>query len=388
MDDIAEIRAENERLKKENQELKRSSDKAKIASDNQESFSESQTRFRTIFESSRLGNKIISSDLSILEVNDAMVKLLGYDDKEEIVGTGILDYAPQESHSDWRFLQEKLWQHATPSFSIETTLYRRDKTIIYCQVTSILFQDNGETLGYTIIEDISEKYALRRQREEFISIASHELRTPITSLSATVQLLNRMLKAIPSVPKNLLDMAASIERYSLKLNVLVGDLLYLTKIEQGQLALNKTRFKIADLINGCCSHIRLEGKYQLKFVGDHQLEMVADEHKIDQVLVNLVNNAVKYAPDSMEIIMKVQHSGNSIKVIVTDQGRGISNEHKASLFERYYRVDHHDLKRSGLGLGLYICAEIVKRHGGQIGVNSTIGQGASFWFTIPFMEPD
>jgi signal transduction histidine kinase len=116
------------------------------------------------------------------------------------------------------------------------------------------------------------------------------------------------------------------------------------------------------------------------------LEILADEHKIDQVLVNLVNNAVKYAPHSMEIIMEVRVFESFIKVLVTDHGNGIADENKASLFDRYYRVDHHNLRRSGLGLGLYICAEIIKRHGGEIGVDSVVGQGASFWFTIPIEE--
>ena len=142
MDIIAELRAENELLKKENKELRQAGKNAKIDFDRQEAFRESQIRFRTIFEASRLGNKIISSDLSILQVNDAMVKLLGYNNKEEVIGTRILDYAPLDSHKDWIFLQKKLWQLATTSFSIETCLYRRDKTIIQCQVTSILFQDN------------------------------------------------------------------------------------------------------------------------------------------------------------------------------------------------------------------------------------------------------
>ena len=241
-------------------------------------------------------------------------------------------------------------------------------------------------MGYTIIEDISERYALKKQREEFISIASHELRTPITSLSATIQQLNRMIKKVPSIPEQIVILVANTERYAAKLNVLIGDLLNSTKIEQGQLMLNKTRFKIAELIGRCCDHVRMEGKYQIKFVGDTQLDMLADEQKIEQVLVNLVNNAVKYAPESLNIIIEVQPFGKFIKVLVRDHGNGISEENQASLFDRYYRVDHNNLRKTGLGLGLYICAEIIKRHGGEIGVDSVIGQGASFWFTIPVEE--
>src|SRR5471030_191910 len=125
-------------------------------------------RFETVFENSLVGNKIISSDLKIKQVNPALVRLLGYDTKEDLIGTRILDYAPPHCHRDWKLLQEKLWKKLMPSFSLETCLLKRDGTLIWCQVTSILFEDNGETFGYTIIEDVTEKYHLKLQKEEFI----------------------------------------------------------------------------------------------------------------------------------------------------------------------------------------------------------------------------
>jgi len=124
-------------------------------------YKESHERFETVFENSKLGNKIISADLKILQVNPAMVKLLGYDHKDEIIGSNIFDYAPDYCHKDWEVLRKKLWQKEMPSFSLETCLMKKDGTLIWCQVTSILFPDNGKTLGYTIIEDTTEKYYLK-----------------------------------------------------------------------------------------------------------------------------------------------------------------------------------------------------------------------------------
>ncbi len=123
---------------------------------------ESHDRFQTVFESSSLGNKIISSDLKILQVNPALVTLLGYSSKQDIIGTRILDYSPLDHHQHWQTLQENLWTHASSSFSLETALIKKDGSVIWCQVNSILFQDEGETLGYTIIEDITNHHRLRQ----------------------------------------------------------------------------------------------------------------------------------------------------------------------------------------------------------------------------------
>lgn len=344
---------------------------------------ESQSRFKTVFENSRLGNKIISSELKILQINLALVNLLGYDKKEELIGKAILDYAPDDCHKHWKLLQGKLWEKSLPSFSLETCLIRKDGTIVWCQVTSILFQDNGETFGYTIIEDVSERHNLRSQKEEFISIVSHELKTPITTLKASLQLMSRKMKADPIVNDDIFRLCDNAERNVLKLTHLVDDLLNSSKIDHGQMSLNKSTFTLADVIEGCCTHIRLEGKYNIIYTGDHSLKVTADHYKIDQVLVNLVNNAVKYAPDSLDILIHVEKIPGFIKVTVTDHGDGILPENIPKLFERYYRVGSENHYASGLGLGLYISAEIIKKHHGNIGVDSVVGKGSSFWFTLP-----
>lgn len=382
MEDKASLQATIEILRAEIAELKSEEHQSIILSKDHR-YQESQVRFRTVFEASRLGNKIIDSGLRILQVNPAMVTLLGFDKKEDLIGAVILDFAPAECHEDWKFLQEKLWQRASPSFSLETCLHQKDGTKIWCQVTSILFTDNGETLGYTIIEDITERYNLRMQREEFISVASHELKTPMTSLQATVQIINKMVNQETRITDKLISLADSAERNIKKLNHLVGDLLNSTKIEQGQLTLNKNTFVLAEVIDSCCCHIQLKGGQRINLVGNHALRVTGDQHKIEQVMVNLLNNAVKYAPESDEITIRVEHVDSVAKISVSDKGSGIPAESLTKLFDHYYRVDENKRQISGLGLGLYISSEIVKRHGGEIGVISELGVGSTFWFTLP-----
>ena len=127
------LELENAALKKELQLLKASSLQY------QEDFHESHTWFKKVFHSSLLGNKIISSDLKILQANQALADLLGYDSPEEIIGTRITSYTPSEGHADWKVLQQKLWNSSMPSFSLETCLQRKDGSLFWCHVTSILF---------------------------------------------------------------------------------------------------------------------------------------------------------------------------------------------------------------------------------------------------------
>jgi PAS domain S-box-containing protein len=367
MDTIELLKKENAALMRENEDLK---------------VRESE-RFRKIFEYSRLANKIISPDLKILHVNMALVKLLGYENREEIIGTRILDYSPLDDHPHWRSLQKQLWEKEISFFNLETRLIKKDGTMIWSQVTSILFPEGSQSLGYSIIEDVSDQRLLKQHKEEFISVASHELKTPITSLKANLQLMSRMLKTETTVTERLKQMTENAEKHVIKLGFLVTDLLSSTKIEQGQLSLKKKNFVLKELVEECCSHIRLEGKYHINFMSSTSFTIFADRDKIDQVLVNLVNNAVKYASESLEISIDAQHIKGTTKVSVSDKGKGIEPENLGNLFDRYFRLAKDNNRASGLGLGLYISAEIIRLHGGEMGVESKLGEGTTFWFTIP-----
>lgn len=251
------------------------------------------------------------------------------------------------------------------------------------------FNDQHEAIRFigTVLDVSIEKTQeentkeLLLKKDEFISIASHELKTPITSLKAALQLLVRM-KDNPSptmFPVLLAQSTKSME----KVSRLIDDLLNVTRLNEGQIQLNKSAFNIVTLLNACCTHVRADGKHEIIVKGDEDIEVFADENRIDQVVVNFVNNAVKYAPLSKNIYISVTKEDGITKVSVKDGGPGIPEEKRLHLFDRYYRTDYQGGQYSGLGLGLYICSEIIKRHGGNIGVNSEVGKGSSFWFTLP-----
>ncbi|MEO3408078.1 ATP-binding protein [Mucilaginibacter sp. CAU 1740] len=230
--------------------------------------------------------------------------------------------------------------------------------------------------------DITEFKRLQQQKDDFISVASHELKTPMTSIKASMQLLDRLIKVDPTSDK----IPQFIDRGNNSLNKmlqLVDSLLNVSKINAGQLALSKTYFPAANMINDCCDHIRLAGTHNLILTGDTELELFADRNRIEQVVVNFVNNAVKYAPENKDIMINISKENDMAKISVQDFGRGIPTDKIPHLFERYYRVDASGVQYSGLGLGLYISAEIINRHGGKMGVESEEGKGSTFWFTIP-----
>ena len=234
--------------------------------------------------------------------------------------------------------------------------------------------------------DITQVKRLEQQKDDFISIASHELKTPITSLKASLQLLDKLKDnpASPIIPKLIEQSLRSMG----KVSALVDDLLNVSRSQERELMLNKSIFNIHELLNNCCNHIRVAGKYTLNLEGDTRLKIHADEHAIDQVVVNLVNNAVKYAPNSMEIFLKIENLGDMIRISVRDTGPGVPTEKIPYLFDRYYQAQPGGFNNSGLGLGLYISAEIIRKHGGEIGVHSILGEGSTFWFTLPAELPE
>ncbi|WP_207420666.1 ATP-binding protein [Desertivirga brevis] len=245
-----------------------------------------------------------------------------------------------------------------------------------------LRDENGNiTGGVGTFMDVTNRRKAIQQKDEFISVASHELKTPLTSLKASLQLLSRMKeKPDPVILPKLIDQS---NKSLMKVSLLVDELLNATKLTEGHLQLQATQITLKALINDCCPHIRHEGSFELIEEGDLDLEVNADINKLEQVLVNLVNNAVKYAPESKQIRIRVAREGSFAKIMIIDRGRGVPPEKLPHLFDRYYRVDTGGHQYSGLGLGLYISNEIVKRHGGTMGVESELEKGSTFWFTLP-----
>jgi PAS domain S-box-containing protein len=273
-------------------------------------------------------------------------------------------------------------------YEIEFRIKRRGGKYNWYLVRALpLRNDSGEIIKwYGNNTDIQAQKDLQQQKDDFISIASHELKTPITSLKASLQLLDRMKdNPNPAMVRNLVMQA---RKGAEKIGTLVGDLLDVKRLQEGQMGLNKTDFVMAELVSAVCNPITIAGKYRFEIAGDTTLHVLADEHRIDQVLSNFIHNAIKYAPGADLVRIKIEQMEDCLKVSVIESGPGIPVDKLPYIFDRYFRADHSGDKYSGLGLGLYISAEIVKRHSGEIGVDSIEGSGSTFWFTLPLDADD
>ena len=231
---------------------------------------------------------------------------------------------------------------------------------------------------FTDIED--QKQAIKK-KDEFISIASHELKTPLTTIKAYAQLLDRSIEATDP-NKMFVDRALVQIR---KLDNLIVDLLDLSKIESGKLKFNKKVFDFEATISNAIEMIRQTyPDYRIVRKGQANVQLFGDEMRIEQVIINYLTNAVKYSPDNKEVHIEVGiRSGDRLFVKVRDFGIGIRKDDQSNIFHKFYRVEESANRFQGLGIGLYICAEIIRRHEGEYGVESEPGKGSAFYFSVP-----
>jgi len=245
--------------------------------------------------------------------------------------------------------------------------------------------DNGKdeiSMLSNVFEDLMKQIMEnQRRKDEFIGIASHELKTPLTSIKGYVELL----ESIEDKQPNKQFARKALENIN-KLEKLIQDLLDVSKIQSGQLELNLQEFSIRNFLDDTISGFQMISKTHLierqdQFNGEI---IVADRQRIEQVLTNLLSNAIKYSPGEEKVIVHSSTNGAELVIKVTDFGIGIPQEEQANIFERFYRTRDTSIHISGFGLGLYIAKDIISRHNGKIWVESQ-EKGSAFYFSLPLM---
>jgi PAS domain S-box-containing protein len=244
-----------------------------------------------------------------------------------------------------------------------------------------LRRDPLHTIGFVL--DNSARKELEQRKDDFISMASHELKTPLTALKLQTALLHRKLakQGIPASAPALSSMETQIN----KVTRLVEELLDVSKIQAGRLEYVRETVDLDALLREITDTMQQTSpSHRIVVHGTVGTSLIGDPDRLGQVFINLLSNAIKYSPDAETVEMDLSTSEEAVTVSVRDHGLGIPREQRDKIFDRFYRVSGSKQKAiPGLGMGLYIVAEIVKRHEGTITVDSAAGKGSTFTVTLP-----
>jgi signal transduction histidine kinase len=251
---------------------------------------------------------------------------------------------------------------------------------------------------YILKDDVDSKglvrsirYAIERKRAEthkddFLGFASHELKTPVTSIKAYVQLMELYATKESKDPaSSLLPFIKKVDTQVDKLTNFINDLLDVTKVQAGKMEFNFENFLIDEIVDEVIDTMQLTtSRHSINKNGASKAFVYGDKERTSQVLVNLLSNAIKYSPHADKINVTVANGGDTVSVAVQDFGLGISQKNQEKVFDRFYRVDGKRKETfPGLGLGLYIASEIIKRQNGRLYVKSEEGSGSTFCVELP-----
>lgn len=223
---------------------------------------------------------------------------------------------------------------------------------------------------------------LMKQKDEFLSIASHELKTPVTSLKAYTQILSMHATHLDDEKKG---MISKMDSQINKLTTLINDLLDTTKLEEGILVYKNEKINLDEIVKEIIVETQSTALQHTIIISQIMpAQIMGDKERIRQVINNLITNSIKYSPNSEEIIIDLTTENNMAIFSIQDFGIGIPNEQIEKVFEKFYRVVGENVHTfPGMGLGLYIAADIIKRHGGKLWVKSENSQGSTFYFSLP-----
>ena len=350
-----------------------------------EQLEQTEQKQRLVISQAQLGTYSIDSVTGIMTSSERLKEIFGYRPDEEMpYDAAITQISPE--------FQEKVRQGVNDVFAKGFDFNMEYPVIGYgdgkkrwVKSTGKLYRSASDPTGHfsgTLL-DITEQKENEQLKNDFIGIVSHELKTPLTSMGGYLQMLTRMAKKDENIMQvNTLDKARNQVN---KMTKLINGFLDVTRLEAGKIRINHQKFDMADLVKEAEEEsIATISSHQIIFAPVVSTIVHADRDKIGQVITNLINNAVKYSPAGTRINVACLAVDGTARVSVKDEGMGISPEDKDLLFDRFYRVENKQMDNiSGFGIGLYLCAEIIRRHDGKIWVESQPGEGSTFYFAIP-----
>jgi PAS domain S-box-containing protein len=358
-----------------------------------EKIQDSELLFKTISNASPAALWMTDADEQNVFISDTWLKWTGKT-FEEVIDRGWVQSLVEEDRETTinKFMEDFRTRR---NFHSEFRFLRKDGEVRWGLTEGYPFYDtNGTFAGYAgSVTDITDIKKLEQRKDDFIKMASHELKTPITSINGYVQLLmniynevdEKKLQLSQSTVKSSLN---TISKQVVKLTRLISELLDLSKIESGKLELNKTEFDLGDLVEETVRDVRLTtSKHAIVLSNEYNGKIYGDKDRIAQVLMNLLTNAIKYSPDASQVDVSVEQEKNNAVIQVKDSGIGIDKKFHQKVFERFYRVEgKSEQTYPGFGIGLFIASEIVNRHQGRLSVESEKGKGSTFTITLPLTK--
>ena len=344
---------------------------------------EKSAKLAAIIETSH--DAIVSKTLdgTITSWNESAQRVFGYT-AEEMIGESIYKLIPPDRHDE----EPQILSTITRGERInhfETKRLTKDGHLIDVSVTvSPVKNKAGRIIGVSkIARDITEKKLDEARKNDFIGMVSHELKTPLTSLTAILQVANAKVKgSSDSFMPGAMERANQQAR---RMGAMINGFLNISRLESGKIDIHKQEFNLHELIAEVVNEYEMTSTRNVIDVNDcDDVTINADRDKIASVLSNLIGNAIKYSPKAAGIKVRCKLCEEQAIISVGDNGLGIAEQDLPKIFERYYRVETQDTRHiAGFGIGLYLSAEIVQRHKGRIWAESELGKGSTFYFALP-----
>jgi PAS domain S-box-containing protein len=344
---------------------------------------QAEESLRMAVDAAGLGTYYINATDRIFYPSPRLKELFGFLPDEEVP----YDAAINQIHPDYRQKAADMVEAAftkDESFDLEyPVIGHHDGKTRWVRGMGTVQHYDGKDFFTGVLHDITESKEDEIRKNDFIAMVSHELKTPLTTLNAIIQILNIKLKSYQDsfVPDALNKANSQLK----KMGTLINGFLNLSRLESGKLQMEKEIFELDKLINEVIDESKITtSSHVLNFIECDSVEVFADRGKIGSVISNLLSNAIKYSPAGTNIEIRCKAKGHEVLVSVKDEGIGVKPHDKEKLFDRYYRVTNTNTNHiSGFGIGLYLCAEIMNHHSGKIGVESEDGKGSTFYFSLP-----
>jgi PAS domain S-box-containing protein len=352
----------------------------------EEALRQAQNRYEKLFNSNLMGIYISHFDGTIREANEVFLSMVGYSKKDLKEGKIRWDTMTPPEYKQLDIEKDKELRETGQATPWEKAYKRKDGNELPVLVGALITEESSNACLMFAV-DISERKKLERQKDDFLAIASHELKTPVTSLKVYAQALESKFRRQGDMYAA--DQLKKMDTQVNKLSNLISDLLDVSKIEAGKLRFTEDYFDFNELVNEIVEEIqRTTDKHTIIKKLAETKRVYGDRDRLGQVIINYLTNAIKYSPQSNKIIVKTLTSRNyELVLYVQDNGVGIPIVNKNKVFQRFYRVSGERKETyPGLGLGLYISSEIIKRHGGKVWVESNNSKGSKFYFSIPLVK--